>query len=106
MITFKQYLKEGIIRESSNIIKTLNHPFNSQYKGLMFKDVNPRELKSLRNILDNEQIGYDVIKDLNYYQVITNIEPKNINSFNELVNEFEVATGSKVYDNYINNIKE
>jgi len=47
----------------------------------MFKDVSQRELKSLKQILDRNKIIYDVIKDLNRYQVITDLEEDELNTF-------------------------
>lgn len=89
-----------IINESK--IKTLKHTFKSQLSGLMFKDVSQRELKSLKQILDRNKIIYDVIKDLNRYQVITDLEEDELNTFIELAKQFKSETGHTIYDYYIN----
>ena len=89
-----------IINESK--IKTLKHTFKSQLSGLMFKDVSQRELKSLKQILDRNKIIYDVIKDLNRYQIITDLEEDELNTFIKLAKQFKSETGHAIYDYYIN----
>ena len=89
-----------IINESK--IKTLKHTFKSQLSGLMFKDVSQRELKSLKQILDRNKIIYDVIKDLNRYQVITDLEEDELNTFIELAKQFKSETGHTSHTIYMN----
>jgi hypothetical protein len=92
-----------IINEAN--IKTLKHTFNSELSGLMFKDISYREIKALKRILDRNKITYDVVKDLNYYQVITDLEEDELDEFKDIVEEFEVETGHKTYDYFINRRK-
>jgi hypothetical protein len=89
-----------IIKE--NNIKKLKHVFNSELSGLMFKDVSSREVKYLKRILDRNKIIYDVVKDLNYYQVITDLEEDDLDEFIKVSKEFETETGYKTYDYFIN----
>jgi len=89
-----------IIKE--NKVKKLKHVFNSKLQGLMFKDVSFSEIKALKRILDRNRVVYDVIKDLNYYQVITDLEEDEIGDFKKIAKEFESKTGYKNYDYFIN----
>lgn len=89
-----------IIKE--NKVKTLKHTFNSELSGLMFKDISSREIKALKKILDRNKIIYDVVKDLNYYQVITDFEEDELDEFKDIVEEFKDETGYKTYDYFIN----
>jgi hypothetical protein len=87
---------------NENNIKKLKHVFNSELSGLMFKDVSSREVKYLKRILDRKNVIYDVVKDLNYYQVITDFEEEEIDDFKKIAKEFESKTGYKNYDYFIN----
>lgn len=98
------YINKGKIMKiiKENKIKKLKRRFNSELSGLVFKDVNQRELKPLKRILDSNKTVYDVIKDLNYYQVVTDFEESELDKFKKILTQFENETGYILYDFFIN----
>jgi hypothetical protein len=76
--------------------------YNSDFDGYIIEHVPYRVVKSVERILKNYEIVYDIVRDLTYYQIITELDETDINLFNTIVKEIEEYSGFKIYNYKLN----
>ena len=76
--------------------------YNSGFNGIIIEHVPARIAKKVASILDENEIIYDMLKDLNYYQFITDLEKDDINFLKDVMEIIEDKTGFKMYDYKLN----
>lgn len=100
--SYEVFITNDSIKEA---VKKPQHKFNSEFDGLMFKDVKQSDVKKIENILDDEDILFETIKDGSYYQIVTDLNHKDtqeLKIYKDLCKQIEDVTGYKVFDYYIN----
>lgn len=86
----------NVILESGDRIKILEKEISySDFHGYIFAGISDQELLGVQQVLDEEMITYDITKNLNEYQISTDIE--DLEFFEQLAQKIERTCGYRTY---------